>query len=158
MDENTLGSGLWHKRLSDFHAFDRITLEIVPRYKESHLSGDEWRQHVEVKFFFKGHEVHNFGCRDMEAAMMRLGWEWLQVTGPIPDKVIEVEKDACDQPSCTNPPVVRCTIKEEFSRSGEKLDASDIHSKHYRQFCKRHQRRGDCSREDGDDNYIKEPL
>jgi hypothetical protein len=149
---------LWHKRLTDFEPFDKITFEIVPRYKESGLSGDEWRQHVEVTFWFKGHEVHSFGCRNMESASMMLGHHLINAACPIPDKVIDVEKDMCDQPSCVQPPVYRYILKEEFSRSGEKLDSKNGCGRHYRQFCERHRKRGDCGREDSDQNYIKQQL
>lgn len=155
---SALGDKFWHKRLSYFQAFDKITLEIVPRYKTSGLSGDEWRQHVEVTFFFKGNEVHNFGARDMDAAALILGGHLLNIQSPLPDKVLDLEKIKCDQPSCSNPPVRRYVLKEEFSRNGEKLDASDIYSKKYRQFCDKHKTRGDCGREDSDNNYDVEAL
>lgn len=155
----TLGTKMWHKRHHDFEVFDRITMEIVPRYKESGLSGDEWRQHVEVKFWFKGHEIASKGCRDMNAAAMLLG-SWLIDSGsPIADKVIKLEEDLCDQPSCTEPPTHRYVLKNWFSDRGEKLDKSDGSDRpYYRQFCQRHGTRGDCGREDSDDNYIKEPI
>jgi hypothetical protein len=154
-----LGDRLWHKRHDDFAAFDRITLEIIPRYKTSGLSGDEWRQHVEVKFWFKGHEVHSFGSHDMEGAILLLGSEWLRQQSPIPNAVIKLEEDTCDQPSCVERPVARYVLKELFSRSGEKLDLADKHgATYYRKFCAKHGTRGDCGREDSDTNYTKEPL
>jgi hypothetical protein len=148
---------LWHKRLSDFESFDKITFEVIPRYKTSGMSGDEWRQHVEVKFWFKGEEVHSSGYRDMQAALTMVGAEWIKAQEPIPERVIEIERaGACDQPSCPNASEGRLRLKEEFER-GHKLhpDESKYHVA-YRQFCKRHIRRGDCSREDSDDNY--EPM
>jgi hypothetical protein len=48
-------------------------------------------------------------------------------------------------------------IKEAFNDRGDKLHPDDYqHRNAYRQFCKTHIRRGDCSREDCDDNY--EPM
>lgn len=155
----SLSDRLWHKRHDDFESFDRITMEIIPRYKQSGLSGDEWRQHVEVTFWFKGHEVHSFGCRGMEGALMMCGGEWLKSQSPIPDKVIKLEEDTCDQPSCSDPPTYRYFLKELFSRSGEKLDVGDRHgARYFRKFCDKHATRGDCGREDSDDNYVKERI
>lgn len=52
----------------------------------------------------------------------------------------------------------RYRFKELFSRGGERLDPTDgTHANKYHiKFCREHLRRGDCDREDSDDNY--EPL
>lgn len=153
------GAKLWHKRHHDFEPFDRILMRVIPRYKQSGLSGDEWRQHVEVSFYFKGEQVGAFGARDMQTASMMLGAELLGQSSPIPQTVIKLDETLCDQPSCTNPPVFRCVLKDLFSRSGEKIDYADTHGqKYFRKFCAQHATRGDCGREDADDNYIKEPI
>lgn len=148
---------LWHKRVDDFESFDRITFEVVPRYKTSGLSGDEWRQHVEVTFWFKGEKVHSAGFRDMQAALLMTGSEWVRAQEPIPDRVIELERAGlCDQPSCAEKSVGRLKIKQEFERGHRLHEDETKWSDKYRQFCKKHIRRGDCSREDSDDNY--EPM
>jgi len=143
----------YHKRLSGWEAFDHITMQIVPRYKTSGLSGDEWRQSVRVEFWFKGHLVHDYTTRDMNTAILFLGNEWMLAQEPIPDKVIALEKDLCDQPSCGKPALITYAIKQEFSDRGHKLDKDDLYGIAYRRFCEDHLRRGDCSREDSDDNY-----
>lgn len=147
---------LWHERLRKFESFDRVELAVVPRYKTSGLSGDEWRQHVAIRFFFKGELVHEDGSNNMESALLRLGHIWVAAQEPIPQRVIEIEKDRCDQPSCVNPAVGRFRLKKLFSAQGEAIDAADTYGSRYRQFCRVHLRRGDCSREDADTNY--EPL
>lgn len=154
-----LGEKMWHKRHPDFECYDKITMEVVPRYKESGLSGDEWRQHVEVTFWFKGHRIYSYGARDMQAAMMLFGHHFFETTSPISDKILKLEEDLCDQPSCTNPPTHRYILKELFSSSGDKLDKSDQGDRpYYRKFCQKHGTRGDCGREDSDANYIKEAI
>ncbi len=155
---NTIAERMWHKRLSDFEVFDEITLKVSPRYKESGLSGDEWRQHVQVHFMFKGHVVHSCGYGDMNTALMMIGAEKINCGCPIADKVLKLEEDCCDQPSCGNPPTHRHILKSLYSSVGEKLDPSEAHSKYYRQFCQKHGTRGDCGLEDADSNYVKEPL
>lgn len=149
--------GPFHKRLRDFEAFDEIRFRVVPRFKTSGLSGDEWRQHVEVEFVFKGSIVHATGFRDMQTALMMAPAEWVRAQEPIPDGVIEAERAGiCDQPSCTSPSAGRFLLKRETAADGRYLDPANLHFRSYRQFCKRHVRRGDCSREDSDDNY--EPM
>jgi hypothetical protein len=144
---------LHHKRLERWEAFDKIVMEIVPRYKMSGLSGDEWRQSVHVAFLFKGEVVHTFTVRDMQTAILFLGEKWMTAQEPIPDRVIAIEKDMCDQPSCLKPASITYRIKQEFSDRGEKLDKDDCFGVHYRRFCEDHITRGDCSREDSDGNY-----
>ena len=151
-------NNLFHKRLPKWEAFDEIRFCIVPRYKESSLSGDEWRQSVRVDFFFKGNAVHGFTARDMETAILFLGQEWTTAQEPIPGRVLALEKNLCDQPSCGRPAVITYRIKQEFSNRGEKLDCEDCYGIKYRRFCQIHMTRGDSSREDSDGNYevIKE--
>lgn len=148
-----LGDDLWHKRLPDWEPFDKITLEIVPRFKTSGLSGDEWRQHTQVTFWHKGVAVFEDGLTTMDTALRYLGYLISQQTCPIPESVIAAENDTCDQPSCPLLATKRFRIKELFSERGEKLDPTDQHLAYYRQFCDTHAHRGDCSREDSDDNY-----
>ena len=153
MDNKQLN--LWHKRLPDWEPFDRITMEIVPRYKTSDLSGDEWRQSVKVSFWFKGNIIREYTTSSMKYAILCLGKEWASLLGPFPEAVIESEKILCDHPSCIDTAVNKYLIKQEFSSVGEKLDPSDRYGQVYRQFCDKHSQRGDCSREDSDDNYEK---
>lgn len=150
---------MFHKHLSDWENYDRIEFKIVPRYKTSGLSGDEWRQHVEVTFYFKGIEVRSFGCRDMQCALALAPGRVLSWSDEgIADSVIDMERSGiCDQPSCDKPSVGRLRIKEEFGDRGQRLHPEEsLRGNAYRQFCKTHIRRGDCSREDSDDNY--EPM
>jgi len=163
-------NNLIHKRLPEFECFDRITLEVVPRYKMSGLSGDEWRQHVQVNFYFKGDLIHEARFKDMKSAAMLLGAELVHNSSSIAGRVLALEKELCDQPSCANRPTHHYFLKEEFSDLGKKLDANDLYSQQwdvlgyglgsrkYRQFCGTHEIRGDCGREDSDRNYIKEPV
>lgn len=147
----------FQKRLPDFEVFDKITMEVIPRYKQSGLSGDEWRQHVEVTLYFKGKEIKRFGARTMHIASMMLGHELIFITEDesIPDKVRELEKVKCFQSSCDQDATTKNYLKNLFSSSGMKLDASEIHFPYYRKFCDKHSTRGDCSREDCDKNYSK---
>ena len=141
-----------HKRHPDFEAFDRIELRLVPRFKTSGLSGNEWRVSVIAEFFFKGEKVHEAGYSDMKHAMLMLGSDW--VAAQIPTRVIEIEETKCSQPSCPKDATDKFWLKQEYSAQGHRLDPSDRHGQPYLQFCAEHSHRGDCSREDSDDNYV----
>jgi hypothetical protein len=147
---------LWHRRCRDFASFDRIELKVTPRYKTSGLSGDELRTGVVISFFFKGEQVHETFFTSMRTAVMFLGAEWTKAQEPIPIRVIEIEEKKCDQPGCHRDAIGRYQLKRLTSDHGESLHESE-HTHHYfRKFCRRHLRRGDCGREDSDENY--EPL
>ena len=150
----------WHKRLNNFESFDEIRLYVVPRFKTSGLSGDEWRQHVQIDFLFKGEKVAESSFNSMQNAIGILYYEWIKHKEPIPERVIEMERNGkCDQPSCKNDAIGRYWILKEFSDRGEKLHNDEQeHHRSYRQFCDKHKHRGDCSLEDSDDNYREEGV
>lgn len=145
---------LWNKRLRQFEPYDRITMEIVPRYKTSGLSGDEWRQNIWIRFWFKGEAVHEFTSSTMENAASRLSGELLNASLPIADQILKLEPVKCDQPGCENAPVARFKLKKIYCSEGKPHD--EEWSTSYRKFCEKHLRRGDCGLEDADSNY--EPL
>lgn len=146
---------MWHKRLRGFEWIDRVELDIVPRWKTSGVSGDEWRQGVRVRGWFKGVQVLEYTCSDMATAAAVLPARMLEAgDSGLPDGVLAREKECCDQPSCENEPVERVRILRNASRSGQWLDPDDsTPGRYYRQFCALHSRRGDCGREDADRNY-----
>ena len=78
----------FQKRLPEFEVFDKITMEIIPRYKTSGLSGDKWRQHVEVSFYFKEKCIKRFGCRNMNVASMMLGHHLILISENSDDEAI----------------------------------------------------------------------
>jgi len=148
---------LFHRRHPDFEAFDKIELTQEPRYKTSSLSGDEWRTSIRAKFFFKGVLVHETRFRDMNCAIMLLGAEWVKAQEPVPELLIETEKTKCDQPGCGREAVGRVRLKRLTARNGEYLHPDESGFGCFRQFCERHQERGNASREDSDSNYETVP-
>lgn len=148
---------LRHRRHHHWEAFDRIELAVVPRYKTSGISGDEWRFHVAAKLYFGGALIHELGFRDMDAALSLLQSKLAELTCPIDDAILKREEKKCDQVGCDADAVGRFKLKRLTSERGEFLDPSESEwSDYYRQFCRRHIRRGDCGREDADHNY--EPM
>lgn len=144
----------YHKRHDDWEPFDAVYVTTVPRYKTSGMSGDEWRISALVRFYFKGECVFEEGFRNVQTALTRLAALYDDASCPIPDKVIAIEREACDQPSCGDKAVAKYWLKQEFSARGEKLHPDEHSSlRAYRKFCERHLQRGDCGREDSDRNY-----
>ena len=142
------------KRLNEFEVYDHLSFTIVPRYKTSGLSGDEWRTSVKVEYYFKGTLIKTETFSNMEAALVLAHTDIFHSGRPIDTQVLEIEERKCDQPGCSQDYVGRMRLKKETSRQGDYLDLSDTSITHFRKFCLVHIERGDCSREDADDNYI----
>src|SRR3989304_10108915 len=66
--ETTLSNSPHYSRHPDDEWVDEIKLEVVPRYKESELSGDEWRVSTKISIFRKGHLLHEETCGDIDTA------------------------------------------------------------------------------------------
>lgn len=145
-----------HHRFPDHEIFDKIALETRIRYKTSDLSGDEWRTSAVVSLTYKGRLVAENAYRDMETAMKLLPSFLTKVceSGDYDHRYHETS-NLCDQIGCAEPAVSIYRLKQLFDSSGHRLDMGDYPTDWvwYRQFCQRHLQRGDCSREDSDDNY-----
>lgn len=139
----------------DAQPFDKIVIDTVPRYKESGMSGDEWRISAEVKFYRKGVEVHGFGCRNVEEATVLLGARLLEACDDAKG-FFAGEGHACDQEGCFAEASWRHTLKAKYDRSGNRSEIPEPGE--YRLFCDRHKTRGNCGIEDADDNYVVEPY
>jgi hypothetical protein len=137
----------------DAQAFDRIEIVIVPRYKTSGLSGDEWRISTATKFFRKGKLIHEVTHGNMEAAAACLGCDYLNATDN-GHGYFAGEGDICDQEGCSEKATVTYRVLKEFCR-----DHPFDHQKELtdeiviRKFCQRHSKRGDGAFDDADANY-----
>lgn len=137
--------------------YDDVTFVLLPRHKISGMSGDEWRTECQVILSFKGTTIVSETYTSGAIAFAHVGALIQTNSMPIPDKVLAIEHTKCDQPGCTVDFAKRLVIKKLFSDQGERLHESEGEdAQHYRQFCTEHLKRGDCSREDSDDNY--EPV
>jgi len=146
------------QRLLDWDFVDEVIVGIRPRYKTSELSGDMWRQSVFIVAKFKGVVVFEELARSVDDALARLYAFKAEAAGDgIPEVALEQEQECCDQPCCANKAVNFYFLKKIFAggNSFEKdaFDAIDGRG-YYRKFCNRHARRGDCSLDDADHNYI----
>ena len=131
----------------DHQRWDAVTIETVPRWKESELSGDEYRILAEGKLFYKGHTVKKFefsnvdnGIRYLDGAIIYGHEEW----DFIDDSFL------CDQESCTSVADVKYKRLHGYTSRGDPETIYDWNL--YRVFCNQHKTRGDCA-DDSDQNY-----
>jgi hypothetical protein len=140
----------------DAQAFDNIVIRTEPRYKQSDLSGDEWRISAVVELYRKGKKVHEFYCRNVETACYLLGAEHLKAVDD-GKGYFAGEEDICDQEGCEWDAAVTYKLKNRYCREGHKSEAKVASLGEdgivVRKFCDEHKRRGDCGLEDADDNY-----
>jgi hypothetical protein len=131
-------------------AFDEVEIVTVPRYKQSGLSGDEWRISALVQFRRKGKVIFEKGYRDV---MTACGCAYADYVHGIDDGMAFFggnEDGKCDQEGCSEPATVRYRLKTLYSSEGYKCEPG---RPTFRTFCDLHKKRGDCGLEDADDNY-----
>lgn len=144
--------------------FDEITVKIVPRFKVSGSSGDEWRIAANVEFRQKGQVLHEVALPSMEVAMAFLPYLYHDA----PCHVAEVSYAGgtdeegfplCDQEGCSGRAVIAYKMRKDVCcRCGEakEIDHKWLNEEQpvLRMFCKRHAVRGDCGLDDADRNYV----
>lgn len=133
----------------DAQGFDEVCIVTVPRYKQSGLSGDEWRISAVVQVYRKGKMVHEQGYRNVETAAKYLP----ALLGSLNDDgkaFYAGEGDICDQEGCHDPATVTYKLKFRYCSAGH---ASDTIGIEIRKFCDAHKTRGDCGLDDADRNY-----
>ncbi|MBL0320534.1 MAG: hypothetical protein IPP74_14760 [Alphaproteobacteria bacterium] len=149
---------VFQRRHRDDEHYDEIKIRMVPRWKSSEMSGDEWRVSAVVEFYRKGHLVFERGFGRMSAAVAAIPWFFLAAgengeTKPIPKAL---ENSLCQQVGCGNTATIRYRLKKEYSRDGS--FKKDPTFQLVTQFCDKHKRRGDCGMEDSDMNYEEIPM
>ena len=142
-----------HVGAKDGQRYDRVEIYTVNRYKQSDMSGDEWRYNSAIKFYRKGEVVHVQTFRNVEEAaqclpalMVGVGMldcDW--------DRLNAANKGKCDQEGCSDDATHYHYLKDRYDRAGNKRPARDTGE--YRCFCDRHKTRGDCGLDDADVNY-----
>lgn len=141
-----------------------VVMKRIPRWKESELSGDEWRYTlstmVEFKDWFNGgsNKVKIFGLNfvDMSLKLASLLNEELSHGNQksVPYMVKEPNEIlVCFQPGCIEPPANVYIIKQQWTYHPYQGQKMDHYGKWVRAFCERHSNRGDCDLEDSNNNY-----
>lgn len=138
-------------------AFDEVRIVTVPRYKESHLSGDEWRISAQIQFYRNGEIISTSGARNVKTACAHIGYRYDEATDN-GKGFFAGESEFCDQEGCSNLATVYYRLKKGYNNDGSERRLSD--EGEYRAFCHRHETRGDCGLEDADSNYeqITNPM
>lgn len=141
----------------DAQPFDEIRVKVVPRYKQSELSGDEWRISTLTQFYRKGRLIFETGHGTMEATCGLMYADYLKATehgsGKVPPGVFYGgEGDFCDQEGCAETATVTYQKKLDYCRSGHRRE---LHRPTIRKFCSQHKTRGDCGLDDADANYVR---
>lgn len=133
----------------DAQAFDEVRIRTIPRYKESELSGDEWRIHAEIEFYRKGKKICSTGVGKLETAC---GMVYAKLMEAMDNGQAYYAGDGkmCDQEGCSKEAKFIYRIKQSYNRDGQKTDS---YTGYHRCFCDEHKTRGDCGLEDADDNY-----
>ena len=145
----------------DDDGIDEIRIFVRERYKTSGLSGDEWRFARVMQFMCKGQVVFERafnGSLDRVASWVPWMFTDAMESGDMGQRLNDIRDKAglCMQPGCAEPAVSVYEIIEEFGSQGQRLHPDEASSKwhsHRRRFCQRHLTRGDCGREDSDQNY-----
>lgn len=148
---------IWHKPHPDAEGVDEIRMKVVPRFKTSDMSGDEWRVSTLVEIFRKGVKVYETSFSRLRDAAQFLPWVLNVdvIEGPNAPKggLFRADPDECHQAGCSEKSVNTYRLKKEYSSRGEGPLPADEHSEHRRAFCEKHSHRGDCGLEDSDVNY-----
>lgn len=134
----------------DAQPFDQVIIKTVPRYKESGLSGDEWRISGEIEFWRKGKLIKSSSCRNVETACYLVGARLLEAIDN-GHAMYAGEGDACDQEGCHEPATIIYRKKAHYNNQGHKTEIYD--EAVVRRFCDKHKTRGDCGLDDADSNY-----
>jgi hypothetical protein len=144
----------YYKRHHDDEFCDEIRFKVVPRFKTSGLSGDEWRTIVRVELLRKGAVYATKSFSTMHFAIMMMGAFFVQAHEPVPKEAIDHEKTKCDQPGCSEDAVNHYKKKLEKHGNGGLTSPAPKDRELRCKFCPRHSERGDSDLEDRDDNLV----
>ena len=150
-------SGPWYHHAYNAHGnkqiVDRVVIETEPRWKDSEMSGSQWRYSATVKYYYKDDYVASTWYSDVEAAMDEVKHFY---RSELVYKLWEVSPGSgkCDQEGCAAEATKFFRVKKRSCTScgheGEEVNPK--RKIEYVAFCPAHAERGDCSLNDCDDN------
>lgn len=140
-------TNIYYLKHRDDEWFDEVSIRIVPRFKTSGMSGDEWRRSSLIEFKRKGVVIYKKTYGTLEVA-----------TAFLPGLLISAGEEGgysnnvnlCFQPGCSEQATTEYRLKYRYHQ-GEKLPADDY--EYRRKFCASHAIRGDADYEDSNLNY-----
>ena len=149
-----------YTRHHDDEWIDEVRITTVPRWKESELSGDEWRFSSRIELYRKGHLLACSGSHRLREAMailpgMLLVWGGgSHIGGPFeqePERPAEFWNKLCFNPGCAEPATFEFRLLHHYCAEGHAHDYDWLDERV--RFCERHKHRGDCGFNDADKNY-----
>ncbi len=147
-------SVLFLERQEDDEWYDAVTIYCVERWKESELSGDEWRFAYVADFMRKGNVQKRLRASKLEWLLpMVAAHRSFAPAGDDDDARLDFD-DLCFQPGCER------EATHEFAKAKDWCQrCGNDHTIHTgspkgRRFCDRHKHRGDCGLDDADANYV----
>jgi hypothetical protein len=117
--------------------FDSVTVDTVERWKESELSGDEWRFSYVATFWLHGKPVAKVRGASVQDALLQAAAAFGRVKPDDGISLNDIRQDACCQPGCPNPWVVLM----HPTKAGCGPDAKEWWPGQVRGFCDRHRHR-----------------
>ncbi len=136
----------------DAQPWDEIHITTVPRYKQSDLSGDEWRISGKIQFLRKGKVVHEAVYTKLEYAVDFLKAEWHRAMDDAKG-FFAGEGDICDQEGCKEPATVTYRVINRYCNEPYIHKPTPNEEVVIRKFCKAHATRGNAGFDDADRNY-----
>lgn len=137
----------------DAERFDKVTIEMVERWKESELSGDEWRFSHRLTFWSHGVPFHQSGNGSIEKTLTYAAYQFDRVHSEHGDLEKIIQQEYCCQPSCEEFWTILKHPIKKYDSTGDRM-ATDYRPNEVRGFCPRHSMRGDCGLDDSDANYV----
>lgn len=133
--------------------FDQVILRTEERWKESELSGDEWRFSYIADFYSHGVHVGSINGRSIEDLLVRAAAGYNSLKDDTSGGYYGDLENICCQPGCKSKWVHLLHPIRRYSRTGQELVRSYANDE-VRGFCEKHKHRGDCGLDDNDDNYV----
>ncbi len=147
---------VFEKPHPDSEAVDEIKMKMVPRFKTSDMSGDEWRVSCLIEFFRKGKKVYERSFHSIENAAKFLPWvldvEMIEGQDAPSPGLFSADLKECFQTGCSEPSTNVYRLKQIYSDDGDG-PLPDNGFEHRRAFCQKHSHRGNSDMEDSDANY-----
>lgn len=135
--------------------FDEVSVSTVERWKESELSGDEWRFSYVATFWRHGQPVAEIGGRSVADALLQAAARFnsVEVDGPCMGPYMGDLSRVCCQPGCGAPWNVLLHPVNRYDKFGHEM-SRPYGPEDVRGFCAAHAHRGDCGLDDNDANYV----
>lgn len=132
--------------------FDEVTVRTIERWKDSELSGSEWRFSYIAEFKLHGQVVAEVGGASVQDCLLQAAAQFNRVESDV-EHLANLRSIFCCQPACTEPWVVLKHPVRKFDEQGTEL-IRGYPAEEVRGFCVKHAKRGDCGLDDADDNYL----